>query len=164
MVKTGCSNQIFFFLIWRFPFGSLKGFPPNVGWLLSSLLNNHYSRTALHCCLTLGPGLVGFFEEETLRLSYVMYWGEGRVGWRGEWSHGAVEPAASPPAPQGAVVHCPLRGPVAAERPRSCRYHLAQSVTRGHLKKNVTLAQSWSITQRLPERGCQLTTLLSGEQ
>lgn len=58
-----------------------------------------------------------------------MYCGEGksRVE-RRSGSHGAAgAQLASPPTPQGAAVHYPLRGPWQQKDEESCHYHLAQS-------------------------------------
>lgn len=52
-VKTGCSNQIFFFFKSEdFPFGA-EGVSLRWAGCFLGLMNNHYSQTALHCSLNI---------------------------------------------------------------------------------------------------------------
>lgn len=115
MVKTGCSNQIFFFKSEDFLLGAWRVSPLRWAGCFLGLMNNHYSQTALHCSLNIRSwtSWILWGEDSKTELSDVLWRGKSRVERRVvSW---CCRPSSEPTSPSRSCGALPL------ERPRGSR-------------------------------------------
>lgn len=158
MVKTGFRIRFLFvcFLIWRLPtFWEPEGFLP-----LCELVTHQAFWTTISLGLLFtpllgpGPSWILWGDTKVQLREQEIYWGEipmqgkRRAGLDRRAIRLCCRPDSTSPIRSASANSVPLGGPMIVEMAQSFCYRLAQLLTKGHPKKNVTLAQSWSITQR----------------